>query len=254
MNKSLEISREGRVLRLALNRPEKRNALSIELCRAVVNALETAQTDVSVGSILIEGKGDMFCAGMDLSEVLDPKGTEQASIHEQLFTMGAHTRKPIVAAVHGPALGGGVGLLANAHVVVAAHGSTFGLTEIRLGMWPFVIYRSIVSAMGERRALELSLTGRIFHVPEAVQWGLVTEAVPAIELDDRATTIAAHLAGASPQAIGAGLAFVSESHGESAHAAGEIAGKYREFAFASEDFREGVRAFHEKRKPVWSIV
>ena len=254
MSTSLETSREGRVLRLTLNRPEKRNALSMALCRAMVNALEAAQTDPSVGSILIDGKGEVFCAGMDLSEVLDPQSAEQASIHEQLFTIGAHARKPIVAAVHGPALGGGVGLLGNAHVVVAAHGSAFGLTEIRLGMWPFVIYRSIVNALGERRALELSLTGRIFHVPEAVQWGLVTEAVPAVELDDRAATIATHLAGASPQAVSAGLAFVSETRGKSAHAAGEIAGRYREFAFASEDFREGVLAFHEKRKPVWSIA
>ena len=108
--------------------------------------------------------------------------------------------KPIVCAVQGPALGGGIGLICNAHVAVAAHGSSFGLTEIRIGMWPFVIYRSVALALGERRALELSLMGRIFNVPEAVQWGLIHEAVPAFELDDRVTAIAMHLAQSSPQA------------------------------------------------------
>ena len=115
--------------------------------------------------------------------------------------------------MQGPALGGGVGLVCNAHVAVAAHGSSFGLTEIRIGMWPFVIYRSVALALGERRALELSLMGRIFNVPEAVQWGLIHEAVPAFEFDDRVTAIAMHLAQSSPQAIAKGLEFVAKTRG-----------------------------------------
>src|SRR4051794_7818105 len=254
MKTSLEISREERVLCLTLNRPEKRNALSADLCRAVADAIDEAQADSSVGSILLAGEGPVFCAGMDLAEARSADCAALTAVHERLFTVGVHTRKPIVAAVAGPALGGGVGLVANAHVVVAAHGSSFGLTEIRLGMWPFAIYPAIEAALGARRALELSLTGRIFHVPEALQWGLVTEAAMGIELQDRAIAIAMHLAASSPQAIAAGLAYVAETRGAAPEERLACAARYRAHAFASSDFREGVAAFLERRRPVWSSV
>jgi enoyl-CoA hydratase/carnithine racemase len=254
MKTNLEVSREERVLRLTLNRPEKRNALNVDLCRAISDAVDEAQTDASVGSILLAGEGNVFCAGMDLAEALSADCDALTAVHERLFTIGARTRKPIVAAVAGPALAGGVGLIANAHVVVAAHGSSFGLTEIRVGMWPFAIYPAIEAALGERRALELSLTGRIFHVPEAVQWGLVTEAAMAVEVEDRAMTIAMHLAGSSPQAMEAGLRYVAETRGASPQERLACAARYRAQAFASADFREGVAAFLEKRRPVWSSV
>jgi enoyl-CoA hydratase/carnithine racemase len=252
MSTSLEINREEAILRLTLNRPEKRNALNTELCSAIVESVEHAGSDDSVRVILIESKGEVFCAGMDLDEALEPGAAERTVIHERLFTLGFRTRKPIVAAVQGPALGGGVGLIANAHIVVAAHGSTFGLTEIRIGMWPFVIYRAVAAALGERHALELSLTGRIFSLPDAVQWGLVQESVPAFELDDRAGAVAAHLAASSAQAIQAGLEFVSAVRGMPRDAAGNLALEFRARTFESSDFREGVTAFREKRRPVWS--
>jgi len=249
MNPNLEISREARVLRLTLNRPDKRNALNSELCRDLVYAVEEAQDDPAIGCLLIDARGDIFCAGMDLDEAAAPGAVAGTAIHQRLFTMGFRAKKPIVTAVQGPALGGGVGLVCNAHVAVAAHGSSFGLTEIRVGMWPFVIYRSVVSALGERRTLELSLMGRIFNVPEAVQWGLIHEAVPAFELDDRATAIATHLAQSSPQAIRAGLEMMRRTQGLDPLAASDIALEMRREAFASSDFQEGCAAFREKRRP-----
>ena len=189
MTASLEISREQRVLRATLNRAEKRNALTSELCGSIADTIEAAEHDASVGAIILDAKGDVFCAGMDLDEAILPGAADQTVVHQRLFTLGARITKPIVCAVQGPALGGGIGLICNSHVAVAAHGSSFGLTEVRIGMWPFVIYRSVALALGERRALELSLMGRIFNVPEAVQWGLIHEAVPAFELDDRVTAI-----------------------------------------------------------------
>jgi enoyl-CoA hydratase/carnithine racemase len=250
---SLKISREERVLRLTLNRADKRNALDSQLCRSIVDAVESAQNDAGIGSILIDARGDVFCAGMDLDEAAEEGAAERTTIHERLFTFGVRVRKPVVAAVAGPALGGGLGLVANAHIVVAAHGCNFGLTEIRVGMWPFVIWRAMVTAIGERRTTMLALTGKIFGVNEALQWGLVHEVTPPFELDDRATAIAMHLADSSAQAIRLGLDFLRESRGVDAHAAGDLALRFRERAFASEDFREGVAAFREKRKPQWSL-
>jgi enoyl-CoA hydratase/carnithine racemase len=249
MNTNLEISREAEVLRVTLNRPHKRNALNAEMCRGIVEAVESAQEDASVGAVLLDAKGDVFCSGMDLDEAASADAAQYTAIHQRLFTLGARMRKPIVASVQGPALGGGVGLICTAHIAVAAQGSSFGLTEIRLGMWPFVIYRSVALALGERRTLELSLMGRIFNVPEALQWGLIHESAPAFELDDRATAIAMHLSEMSPQAVSRGLEFAHNTYGMDPVSAAPIALELRAAAFSSEDFREGVAAFHEKRRP-----
>jgi enoyl-CoA hydratase/carnithine racemase len=251
MSTNLEIRREDRVLRLILNRPEKRNALSFALCRELVEAIQQAEQDAGIGAILVGANGPAFCAGMDLDEALAPDAAARAAIHEQLFSVGVRLTKPVVAAVHGPALGGGTGLVASAHIVVAAQGSTFGLTEIRLGMWPFVVYRAVALAIGERRALELSLTGRIFGAEEALQWGLVQQVVPALELEQRAAEVATGVAVWSQEAIRRGLTFVQQARGRSWEEAGALAASFREEAFRSPDFAEGVRAFQEKRAPRW---
>src|SRR5262249_10648890 len=152
----LESSLEGRLLRLKLNRPSKRNALSAQLCRELVSALEHAERDTKIGAVLLSGNGKHFCAGMDLSEIGSVATAEINRIQEQLFTIGARLGKPLVAAVEGAALGGGMGLVGNCHIVVAHPDSTFGLTEMRLGLWPFLVFRVLSSGMGERRTVELS--------------------------------------------------------------------------------------------------
>jgi enoyl-CoA hydratase/carnithine racemase len=251
MSANLEVSLEGRVLQVALNRAEKRNALTLEMCRELASTLEKAEGDRAVGAVLLAAKGNVFCAGMDLDEALEGSAGEHAAAHEALFTIGARLRVPVVAAVAGPALGGGLGVVANCHVVVAAQGATFGLTEIRLGMWPFVVYRSVALAVGERRALELGLTGRIFGAQDALAWGLVHHVAPAVEVEDRAREFAALIASWSPDTVRRGMAFVHEARGLAWKAAGEAAARARKPVFEGADFREGVQAFREKRPPRW---
>ena len=251
MSTSLEISREERVLRVALNRPEKRNALSLELCRELAEALETAEADAAVGAVLLEARGSVFCAGMDLDEALAGGAAEHSAAHERIFTIGARLTLPVVAAVGGPALGGGLGLVANAHIAVVAQGSTFGLTEIRLGMWPFVVHSAIAAAIGERRALELALSGRIFGTQEAVAWGLAHHVVPAFELEDRAWQVASTVASFSRATIRSGMTFVRDARGLAPREMAALAARARVPIFEGEDFREGVQAFREKRPPKW---
>lgn len=251
MSESLQISREGRILHLALNRPERRNALNMDLCIALGAALEKAETDASVGAVLLSGNGKSFCAGMDLHEVLSPSGGDINEVHERIFSAGIRITKPLVAAVHGAALAGGTGLVANCHVVVAAEDATFGLTEIRIGLWPFVIFRTVVSALGQRRATELALTGRIFGANEARDYGLAHHVVDSESLMPRAREIAGSIAEASPTAIQAGLAFVRDARTKTWEEAGELARRMRNDVFRSADFQEGIRAFQEKRPPRW---
>jgi enoyl-CoA hydratase/carnithine racemase len=251
MSESLQISREGRVLRLVLNRPERRNALNMELCGALGDALDQAETDASVGAILLSGNGKSFCAGMDLHEVLTPAAASVNEEHERIFTAGLRMTKPLIAAVQGAALAGGTGLVANCHIVVAADDATFGLTEIRIGLWPFVIFRTVAAALGERRAIELALSGRNVGAAEARDFSLVHHVVDPAALMDRAREIAGEIAEASPTAIRAGLDFVRQARGKSWEEAGALARKVRQEVFYSADFQEGIRAFQEKRRPHW---
>jgi len=246
----LHSTREGRLLRLIINRPDKRNALDAALCRDLVSALDSAAADPALGAILLTANGRAFCAGMDLAEIEQSGDTAEISaLHEQLFTAGSRLTIPLVAGVHGAALGGGTGLVANCHIVVAGPDATFGLTEIRLGLWPFLVYRAAEAAMGERRTLELSLSGRIFDSNEARELGLVHEV--AEDPAERAYKIARAVAGYSPTAIRQGMGYVQKARGLNSRDAGALAQVIRNQIFNGPDFREGIRAFREKRSPKW---
>jgi len=240
---------EGRVAQLTLNRPEKRNALNIAVCRELIAGFDRAEADPGVGAILVSGNGLAFCAGMDLAEVLSADQDELMALHEQLFTVIDRARKPIVAAVQGPALAAGMGLAANTHVVVAGSDARFGLTEIRIGLWPAVVFRAVVRAIGERRATELSISGRFMNAEEALSAGLATEI--AEDPKARAMEIAAQLASFSPVAMATGLEHVARTRGLAWSDAAAVNKELRDRMMASHDFREGVNAFLEKRPPRW---
>jgi enoyl-CoA hydratase/carnithine racemase len=157
--------------------------------------------------------------------------------------------KPLIAAIHGAAVGGGTGLAANCHIVVASENATFGLTEIRLGLWPFLVYRAVALGLGERRTVELALTGRTFRGREAVEIGIAHEV--AVDCEARALSVAESLAAFSPTAIRSGLRYVQETRTADWQTAGAIAQQIRSEVFESPDFQEGIRAFREKRPPSW---
>lgn len=251
MSTSLLIERYGRVEHLTLNRPEKRNALNVELCRALVRAVAKANEDTSVGAILLDGEGRDFCSGMDLGEVLEADQDVLLPLHSEMFSMGSRLRKPLVAAVHGSVLAGGLGLALNAHVVCAASDARFGLTEVRIGLWPCVIFSTIMGAVGKRKAVELALTARILGAEEAKNLGLVDIVAPPTEIASQARQLAIDLAEGSAAAVTDGLLFVERLNGLSADSERNLAMEHRRRSFASADFREGVAAFRAKRKPVW---
>jgi enoyl-CoA hydratase/carnithine racemase len=245
----LETKQHLRVLQIALNNPENGNALNIELCNELLEALDRAEGDRSVGAILLTANGSDFCAGMDLKEQLEADKVQLGGIHQRLFSTVQRIHKPIVAAVHGSVFAGGMGLAANAHIVVAHPETRFGLTELRVGYWPVFIYRAVEHAIGERRAMELSLTASDFEAEEAFRYGLVTE----ISSDPlhRAAEIAARMSAYSPSAIKIGLGYAHQIRGRDWDYAGEVGTKARSHLLATKDYSEGVRAAIEKRQPEW---
>jgi enoyl-CoA hydratase/carnithine racemase len=234
-----------------LCRQEKRNALDAEMCTDLVKAVDEAQTNAEVGCILLSAHGTVFSAGMDLVEAAGPNSADLERIHEDLFTLGGRSLKPIIVCVNGAALGGGLGLAAQGHVVFAGEGATFALTEIRVGLWPFLVYRCVEAAVGPRRALELSLTGRQFDAESALSYGLVHRVAPAAEVGDRSAAAAREIAQASPIAIHNGMRYVCDSRGRSIEEAGRIAAHLRGEIMAGPDFQEGVAAFRQRRDPKW---
>ena len=163
---SCKVARDGRLLRVTLARPEKRNAIDAALCRALVDAIEGA-TPEDTGAVLLDAEGPSFCSGMDLGNSLQTDAGELAALHERLFTLGRRALVPIVAHVQGHAIAGGTGLVANAHVAIADEDARFGLTELRVALWPFLIYRAVEEAIGARRTLGWTLTAGLVSAAEA---------------------------------------------------------------------------------------
>jgi enoyl-CoA hydratase/carnithine racemase len=251
---SLLIEKKRRVLQITLNRQEKRNALTSKMCKDMIEAIESVQYDAEIGSILIGAVGHVFCAGMDLDEAASPAGLELGALHERLFLIGFHSVKPIIVSVNGAALGGGLGLVAQGHVVVAERSSVFALPEIRIGLWPFLVYRAVESSIGTRRTLALSLTARSFNAEEALAWGLIHKVCPDDEVCDCASNIARDIAKSCPRAIEAGMTYVRDSRDRTLTDAGEIAGRLRDELMKSDDFKEGVEAFKNKREVEWPSI
>ena len=182
---------DGRVRRITLASPLHRNVISSESSRAFLDELTDAESDERTGAILLDAEGQIFCGGMDFNDPPVP----------EFFTFGQRASKPVIVSMQGVAVSAGVAILANAHIVVAAQGSSFGLTDLREGRHHPAVLQAVTRAVGERRARELALTSRIFTTPEALQWGLVHATAPAIELDDRVFAVAQGVSAADAETM-----------------------------------------------------
>lgn len=186
---SIAVERDGRVLRIALDRASERNVLTGAMARALVDAIDEGCRSAGVGTILLSGRGEFFCYG-----------AEPALEARELFAIRERLTKPLIAAVQGAALGTGLALAAMAPIAVAAQGTSFGLLEIRNRMAPPGL-RVVADAIGWRQATALALSGRVMSTPEALAMGLVQEIAPAFEFEDRAEAIARLLADADAEAV-----------------------------------------------------
>ena len=240
------------VARITLNRPDKRNPIGPQLCGELVHALAAVKEDPRVGCVLLGAAGKVFSAGGDLGQLAGQAApsVSPASL-PQLFAAMHGLGKPIVAAVQGHALAGGLGLVVACDLVVASEAAEFGTTEINLGLWPMMITAEIVRSVGRKKALELMLTGERISAAEAQRIGLVNRVVPADRLEAEATTLAEALAKKSPSALRLGLtAFYETQDLDHAAALAHLEGQLGA-VLATEDAAEGIAAFFGKREPKW---
>ena len=247
------VETRGRVGIIRLNRPQALNALNKALIAELTRAVEAFDADDKIGCILITGNDKAFAAGADIKEMAD-KPFIEAYLGDFVSNWNAvaHARKPVVAAVAGFALGGGCELAMQSDIVIAADTAKFGQPEIKLGVIPGIGgTQRLAHAIGKAKAMDLILTGRMMDAAEAERSGLVARVVPADRLMDEAMTIAETIANMSMPSVLAGKEAINRAF-ESGLSEG-MAFERRIFhsLFATEDQKEGMKAFIEKRPPKW---
>ncbi|MDN5860561.1 MAG: crotonase/enoyl-CoA hydratase family protein [Pseudonocardia sp.] len=240
------------VVVLTVNRPERRNAIDLATARAIADALDKIDEDAAARAIVLTGAGGFFSAGMDLRAYA---ATGERPVDERRGGFGivaCPPRTPIVAAVEGPALGGGFEIALACDLIVAGEGATFGLPEVRRGL--------VASGGGLLRlaqriprnlAAEAVLTGRPFTATRCAELGLVNSVVPDGEALAAACALAAEIAANAPIAVAASKAVMAQSPGWPAHEQFDRQEAVIAPVRASRDAREGARAFQEKRQPRW---
>lgn len=254
---TIQLAYDGRVATITLNRPDKRNAISYELIKDLLAALEEVAKSTAL-VLILTGAGKAFCSGMDLENLkaLIGRSPEQSlqdsQIMARLFRTLYDFPKPTIAAVNGAAIAGGTGLATLCDFTLAVPEAKFGYTEVKIGFVPAIVSAFLLRQVGEKIARDLLLTGRLFDAEEAQRIGLVTEIVAAENLMARARELAGQLRENSP----ASLFYTKRLLSEAARAEldRQIDASVRENAAirATADFREGITSFLEKRKPKWT--
>ncbi len=242
---------------VTLNRPEKRNALSYELMEELHHGFEEV-TNSSARVLILTGAGAAFCAGMDLENLkgligrsADQNAHDSRAIAE-LFQTLYDFPKPTIAAVNGSAIGGGVGLATLCDFTLAAPDVKFGYTEVRIGFIPAIVSVFLLRQVGEKQARELLLTGRLFGAEEAQRIGLVKEIVESNQLMARARELAEKMVENSPTSLYATKRLLSEFARVELDRQLEAAVRENAAIRTTDDFREGISAFLEKRRPRWT--
>ena len=240
---------------LTLNRPEKRNAISAEMIGDLPAALDECARSAA-RAVIVTGAGTAFCAGMDLNYLKEfPSQSPEQIISDArriagLFRSVWSFPKPLIAAVNGPAIAGGTGLATLCDFTLAVPQATFGYTEVRIGFMPAIVASFVLRQVGEKRARDWLLSGRLFTAQEGLVMGLVNEVVSPEKLLDRARELAAALASMSPTALASTkrllVKFAEAEIDREIQIAVEESARMR----LTSDFREGLAAFLEKRKPV----
>jgi enoyl-CoA hydratase/carnithine racemase len=242
----LLVSQADGVLRLCIDRPEKRNALSDELATAICDAL--ASTDAHV--VLLSSTGDkVFCAGADLSVMSASAGGSRGGVRRVAEAM-RDCPVPVVVRVQGLCLAGGVGIILGADVVIAGDNVELGLPEVHRGLWPFMVSVLLAQHVSPKVAMDLMMTGRRVPAAEALSMGLLSRVVPADRLDDEVESVVGQLAAGPPLALQQGKqAFLGLL--DTGDALARMEEQITRLS-QSADAAEGIAAFGEKRPPRWT--
>lgn len=256
--RTILVAADGPVLTITMNKPERKNPLGPEMVNELCWALDDAKEAADVRVVVLTGAGEAFSAGGDLKMMgsgPDAEGREalpQRGDYVELLLRFTSLGKPTIARVRGVAMGGGLGLVAACDFAIAGQGAVFGTPEIKRGLFPMMIMAVLRRVVSKRRLMEMMLLGEKFDAAFAEKIELISRAVPDASLDDEVKTLAGKLAAQSPTAMRMGLAaWHAQADRDLAGALPYLRDQLGAILM-TEDAREGLMAFAEKREPRWT--
>jgi enoyl-CoA hydratase/carnithine racemase len=253
----IDIDPAERIATLTLDRPDKRNALSLELMEQLTCALADIGRRTDVAVVILAASGSVFSSGHDLGELIDRSAREYQQIFDQCVEMMTTIQRipqPVIAMVRGVATAAGCQLVATCDLAFADESASFGTPGVKIGLFCSTPMVAVSRAIGRKRALQLLLTGERIDARTAAEWGLINAAIPATELEDHVRRVAQQIVSASPLIVGIGKrAFYAQIEMDQ-HAAYEHTGDVMTMNALMADAREGITAFLDKREPHWAGV
>jgi enoyl-CoA hydratase/carnithine racemase len=251
----INVNQTERIATLTLDRPAKRNALSLELMQQLTCALTEIGERSDVGVVILAANGPVFSSGHDLAELVDRSPRDYQRIFDQCVELMSTIQRipqPVIAMVRGIATAAGCQLVATCDLAFADESASFGTPGVRIGLFCSTPMVAVSRAIGRKRALQLLLTGDRIDARTAADWGLINAAVPAGELEERCHRVASQIVQASPLIVGIGKrAFYAQIETDQ-HAAYDYTRDVMTMNALMPDAHEGITAFLDKREPHWA--
>lgn len=256
MYKLIQVSSENHIQTITLNRPEKRNAFTPNMIDEIAFAIRESAEDRDIWAIMFKANGPIFCAGMDLKVFKNPElenpNDDFPRIDISLGQLISETNKPTIAIVNAPVHAGGFLIIAECNFILATQNATFTLPEIKRGIFPFQVMKSLSKSMTERKLIEWCTLGKTYSVVEAMQDGLVTQIIKEYELAKAENDFCKNLFKGSPLAISQGIAAAKKLSTLSEKNIYSFLKDTLDTLKSSNDATEGIKAFVEKRSPRWT--
>jgi len=253
---AIRVELTDHVMTLTLARPERKNAINPAMTNEIIYCLDTAAEDPEIRVVVIAAEGDIFCAGADLASMGGnaPETTSTVPKRGELHDMSIRLRKlckPVVVKAQGPVLAGALLLVCNATHVIASEQAWFSAPEIKRGIWPYMVMAGLFRVMPRRAGMDFIMRGSKIDAATAQGYGLINEAVPADQLDARVDELVSELASLAPATMRLGLQALYEQELMEFDEAVPYLMQMLQKTLQTEDAKEGITAFLEKREPVW---
>ena len=246
-----EINIKNNIMEITLNRPEKKNALNSVMMNEINYALAYAKQEDTIRVVVFAAKGDIFCAGADLSKPKSESNVPKLENADDISLSLRHLFKPVISKIQGSVLAGALLIVCNSTHAIAVKEATFSAPEIHRGLWPFMVMAGLFRVMPKRAGLDFIMRGKPIDSKKAEEWGLINECVKKEELNEKVDKLAIELASLAPETMKFGLEAYEKQDSKSFDDALPYLKEQIAKCFEGKDAKEGIAAFLEKRKPNW---
>ena len=251
-----KINIENNVLTITLNRPERKNAINSVMTNEINYALAYAKQERSIRVVVLAAEGDIFCAGADLRNMSGKEKAPDSAVPRlegstDISLSIRHLNKPVIAKIQGSVLAGALLMVTNSTHAIAVKEAKFSAPEIKRGIWPFMVMAGLFRIMPKRAGLDFCMRGQAIDAKKAEQWGLINQSVNVADLDKTVKVLASDLANLAPTTMQMGLSAYNKQDSMSFDEALPFLQKQIADCVQSDDAREGINAFLEKREPKW---